>query len=213
VAEGGRQWHPGGMRGFVATAVTVLVAIGIGVGILAAIWSPPTYGTAALSARAGFPGTPEEVQVGTPYAHERAWVLHSEGTTYVLSVVTRTGTRLSVTDQVALSMKLDRRAGGNLGSGWVGYAPLQASGCAPGRGVTSMGAPGERIPRRRVAGHRVIETFVDGVRPEGQSAVASDCLGSLQVVAGRTELDAVALGNSSAVQAFIESVTPLGGGR
>lgn len=179
------------MRGFLATASAVLLAIGIAVAGLALAWQPPTYRGVGVAFTATFPGSVRAVSVTHGDARVAAWVAHRGRERYAVIVESPAALRLSPSQRRRLLATVTRRLGGPLVSGWFAYAPLQQA-CGP------------PVRRAEPAGHVATARFVGPVRPlHGPTA---PCLGTLVFHVGGAQLVASALGPRATVRSFIDSV-------
>lgn len=118
------------MRGLLATASTVLVAIGLVVAALAVAWQPPTYRGVCVAFTASFHGSIRTVTVTHGDARATAWVARRGDERYAVVVESVAVSRLSSPSRRQLLATVARRLGGSLVGGWFAHAPLQR-GCGP----------------------------------------------------------------------------------
>ncbi len=171
------------VRGFLATASAVLLAIALAVAGLALAWQPPTYRGAGIAFTAAFPGSVRSVTLTHGRVRLAAWVVRRGDERYAVVVESRAALRLPPSQR--------RRLGGSLVSGWFAYAPLQRA-CGP------------PVRRAELAGHMATARFVGPV--QHLHGVPEPCLGTLAVHVGGAELVASALGPRVSVRSFIDSV-------
>lgn len=182
------------MRGIIITMAAVLVAIGVGIGIVAGAWSPPSYRADGLTVAAAFPIPAWTAEASVAGVRVREWV-RREGTAQVaLTIASRGIFRLSQHDRLLLLERLNRSLPGRP-LGWVAYAPLAgASACGPSTG------------RRVIDGHTAKISTVGGVHLPGASSASTACLGNLTMTLHDAVLVATAIGTASEVRSFLDSI-------
>lgn len=181
----------GAVRGFVAIASAVLLAIGLAVAGLVLAWQPPTYSGVGVAFTAAFPGSVRAVTVTRGATRVAAWVARHGDERYAVVVESQAALHLAPLQRRQLLATVTRRIGGPLVSGWFAYAPLQRACGPPAR-------------RARLAGHLATASFVGPVQP--LHGLPQPCLGTLVVQVGGAQLIASALGPRASVRLFVDSV-------